>query len=107
VDPGRERHDVNNAAFAGDRLELVVAEVARRIDQGLDRRMRRDDRRPAAREGLKHPGGGELRDVDDDAEAIELVDRALAQRREPAALRRIVTESHARARPRARISRTR
>ena len=85
VDERRQDVHADDAAGRGDRAQVLVAEVAVVVAQRARARMRRDD---DARRELEHVVDrrrGEMRDVEQDAEPLELSDRAHAAGRQAAA----------------------
>ena len=62
--------DADDAAGLADRVELIVRQVARRGAQGVRVRVRRDERRKRERRDVPEPRLVQMREVDEDAEAV-------------------------------------
>ncbi len=70
----------DHAARPGDGVELLVGQVARRGAQRVRVRVRGDDRRVRGAHDVPEPGLVQMRDVDQDAEAVARADEAEPRR---------------------------
>ena len=89
VDRERVQHEAEETARGGERAELVVVEVPRRVVHGAAAAVRAEDRRArGALEELRVDARRRVREVEDDPELDEPVDELAAEPREAAAVLR-------------------
>jgi len=82
LEVGREAHHLHHAAAVLDRLQFVVAEVARNVHQRTRCGVGSDHRRAAQAGNVFQGQGGHLRHIDDHAKVVEPAYCLLAQRRQ-------------------------